>query len=67
MPEVQKSKFGTEYYKSKYRAYICKLQPNEAKELEKILKKNDLGFTELIKFIIKYYKDKNIEMEYKIK
>lgn len=67
MYQGKDSKFGTKYYKVNYTQRLCKLRKEDNVKLNKLLKKNKLGFTEFIRFCVDYFKDSEINMTYFVK
>lgn len=58
------SKFGTKYYSTNYTQKMCRLRKEDNKQLDIILKDNNIGFTEFVKISMQFFKDKKIKKEY---
>ena len=56
-------KFNSTYYKNKYVSKLCKITKEESKRLDKILKDNNIGFTEFVRSCIEMTEGKKIVIE----
>lgn len=66
MSKQLEPKFGTTYYRERYRQYLCKLRQKDYTRLGKILKKNGIGFTDFVKMSIDKFEDYEIKKEYEL-